>query len=61
MKTYSFTYKRDAYHTITVQTTQDEEHAWRLADKRMQDHDWSNEDFNTEVVDFRELTPNGEF
>jgi hypothetical protein len=58
MKEYTFTYKRAAYHTLTVKTTQDEEKAWKLAERKIQDYDWSNEEFETEVVDFRELNPN---
>jgi len=61
LKNYAFTMKHDAFRTFLVQTTQDERHAWELAKRMMENHDWSNEDFETEIIGFKEMNPNGEF
>jgi hypothetical protein len=61
LKNYAFTMKHDAFRTFLVQTTQDERHAWGLAKEKMENHDWSNEDFDTEIIAFKEMNPNGEF
>ena len=60
-KHYAFTMKRDAFRTFIVQSTEGEEHAWKLAQQKMENHDWDNEDFDTEIIAFKELNPNKEF
>jgi hypothetical protein len=53
--------KRDAYRIFLVQTNQGEKHAWQLAIQKMNEHDWDSEDFDNEIISFKEINPNKEF
>ena len=61
MKNYAFTMKRDAYRMFLVQTNQGEKHAWQLAMQKMNEHDWDSEDFDNEIISFKEINQNKEF